>query len=556
MNKHAVLKTCSAGFLAAMAVHADAKSDKRPNVLVILVDDMGYSDMGCYGGEVQTPNLDKLAGNGLRFSNFYNCSRSCPTRASLLTGLYQHQAGIGRMTFNENLPGYKGTMTHHAVTIAEVMKEAGYRTGMVGKWHVAETPLRNNQKDGLNHQVFYDDFASLDNYPVNRGFENHYGIIYGVADYYDPFSLVDGDKPITNVPKDYYITNALTDTAVAYVNNYARGDAPFFMYLAYTAPHWPLHALPEDIAKYENTYKVGWDSIRNRRYERMKELGIFPDSNDFLSPRHFQDKWENNPTQEWDARAMAVHAAMIDRVDQGIGELLEALKKNGQLDNTLILFMSDNGCSNEVCQDYSPGENDRPDRTRDGKPIIYARNKEAMPGPETTFASIGPKWANVANTPFRFWKAKMFEGGICTPMIAYWPKGLKKNVGGVTNQMGHVMDIMATCIDLGKATYPSQYKGNEIIPLEGKSLLPIFAKGKRTGHDYLGFEHFNEKAMISKDGWKIVTLPGTNHWELYNLAVDRSEMHNVAELYPEKVKELLQAYEAWANRCQVVPAPK
>lgn len=555
MNKHHLLKTCSAGVLATLTFQVHAKNDPRPNVLLIMVDDLGYSDLGCYGGEVQTPNLDKLASRGLRFSSFYNAGRSCPTRASLMTGLYQHQAGIGRMTFNENLPGYKGTLSHNAVTIAEVMKEAGYRTGMVGKWHVAETPLRTNQREGLNHQVFYDDFAPLSNYPVNRGFENYHGIIYGVADYFDPFSLVDGDKPVNSVPKDYYITNALTDTAVAYVNNYAKGSAPFFIYLAYTAPHWPLHALPEDVAKYEETYKVGWDSIRNRRYERMKELGIFPNSSDFLSPRQFKDKWENNPDKDWDAKAMAVHAAMVDRVDQGIGKVLETLKKNGQLDNTLILFMSDNGCSNEVCENYSPGENDRPDKTRDGRPIIYPRQKEALPGPETTFASVGPKWANVANTPFRFWKAKMYEGGICTPMIAYWPNGIKKNLGGVTNQMGHVMDVMATCIEIGKADYPIQYKENEILPLEGVSLLPIFKKGKREGHDYLGFEHFGEKAFIGADGWKIVTPSGDGKWELYHIAVDRTEKINLADQFPDRVREMVQKYEDWAKRSQVVPAP-
>jgi len=555
MNKHILFKTCSAGMLGTLAFQANAKDDLRPNILLIMVDDLGYSDLGCYGGEVQTPNLDKLASQGLRFSNFYNAGRSCPTRASLMTGLYQHQAGVGRMTFNDNLPGYQGTLSHNAVTIAEVMKEAGYRTGMIGKWHVAETPLRTDQRDGLNHQVFYDNFAPLNNYPVNRGFENYYGIIYGVADYFDPFSLVNGDKPVNAVPKDYYITKALTDSAVTYVNNYAKGAAPFFMYLAYTAPHWPLHALPEDIAKYEETYKVGWDSIRNCRYERMKELGIFPNSSDFLSPRQFKDKWEDNADKDWDARAMAVHAAMVDCVDQGIGKVLETLKKNGQLENTLILFMSDNGCSNEVCENYSPGENDRPDKTRDGRPIIYPKKKEALPGPETTFASVGPKWANVANTPFRFWKAKMYEGGICTPMIAYWPKGIKKNIGGVTNQMGHVMDIMATCVEIGKAHYPTEYKGNEILPLEGVSLLPIFKKGKREGHDYLGFEHFKEKAFIGSDGWKIVTPTGDGKWELYHIAVDRSERVNLADQFPDKVRDMVQKYEEWAKRCQVVPAP-
>lgn len=405
------------------------KSDKRPNILVILADDLGYSDLGCYGSEIHTPNLDKLAQKGVRFNHFYNASRSCPTRASLLTGLYQHQAGIGRMTFDAHLPGYRGTLSRNAVTIAEVLKGAGYTTSMVGKWHVAETPLRKDQREWLAHRVFHDTFSDLCHYPVNRGFDSHYGVIYGVVDYFDPFSLVEGEVPIKEVPKGYYITQALSERAVQEVEEYAKDDKPFFMYLAYTAPHWPLHALPEDIEKYKDTYKVGWEAIRNARYERQKQLGVFPGMDNFLSERQFHDKWEDNPHAEWDARAMAVHAAMIDRVDQGIGQIIEALKKTGQLDNTLILFLSDNGCSNEDCQNMSGGENDRPDMTRDGKKIIYPRNKQVLPGPQTTYASLGARWSNVANTPFRFWKAKSYEGGICTPMIAHWPKGIKKERG-------------------------------------------------------------------------------------------------------------------------------
>ncbi|TWV13229.1 arylsulfatase [Bacteroidaceae bacterium HV4-6-C5C] len=550
-----------ASLLATLNVHAGTKlkqktSDKRPNILVILADDLGYSDLGCYGGEIHTPNLDKLAKEGVRFSHFYNTSRSCPTRASLLTGLYQHQAGIGRMTFDDHLPGYRGTLSRDAVTIAEVLKQAGYGTCMLGKWHVAETPLRDDQRAWLNHQVYHETFSDLSNYPVNRGFDTHYGVIYGVVDYFDPFSLVEGEVPVKNVPKDYYITQALSDRAVEEVDKYSKQDKPFFMYLAYTCPHWPLQALPEDIAKYKDTYKGGWEAIRNARYERQKKMGLFSGATDFLSERQFKDKWEENTHAEWDARAMAVHAAMVDRMDQGIGEVINALSRNGQLDNTLILFLSDNGCSSEVCQNYSPGENDRPDMTRDGRAVVYPHNKEVLPGPETTYASLGPEWANVANTPFRYWKAKSYEGGICTPMIAHWPKGIKNNIGGVTPEIGHVMDIMATCVDISGATYPDKYKGHSIVPMEGLSLSPVFKTGHRIGHAYLGFEHFNERAFLGNDGWKIV-CPGGNKakWELYNLNTDRSEKHNVADLYPAKVSELVNAYEKWAKRCMVEPYP-
>lgn len=559
MNSRNLLIPCSLfGMIAGIpqTQGAKPKTDKRPNIIVILADDLGYSDLGCYGGEIQTPNLDALAANGLRFNRFYNTSRSCPTRASLLTGLYQHQAGIGRMTFDDGLPGYRGTLSHNAVTIPEVLQTAGYRTGMIGKWHVAETPLQPDQREWLAHQVYHEQFADKANYPTHRGFQDFYGTIYGVVDYFDPFSLVNGEEPVREVPEDYYITQALSDSAATYVHRYAAGDKPFFLYLSYTAPHWPLHALPEDIAKYEDTYKVGWEAIRLKRYERMKELGIFPGQDDFLSPRQFSDRWEDNPTAEWDARAMAVHAAMVDRMDRGIGQVIAALRETGELDNTLILFLSDNGCSNEDCSMYEPGENDRPDMTRDGQPIIYPREKEVLPGPQTSYASIGPRWANVANTPFRFWKAKSFDGGICTPMIVHWPEGIRpKRNGSMNAEMGHVMDIMATCLDLAEAEYPQSYNGREIIPLEGKSLVPVLTKGSREGHDYLGFEHFNERAFISRDGWKIVRQGLRSPWELYDLNTDRTELRNLAEREPDRLNRMVADYEQWARRCMVEPYP-
>lgn len=536
---------------------AFGQNTKRPNILVILADDLGYSDIGCYGGEVKTPNLDRLAENGVRFTHFYNTSRSCPTRASLLTGLYPHQAGVGRMTFDDNKPGYRGTMTHNGVTIAEVLKENNYNTAWVGKWHVAETPLRPDQRQWLAHQVKHDEFAPKENYPINRGFQDCYGTIYGVVDYFDPFSLIHGEDPVESVPDDYYSTIALSDTAVAYVNKYAKSEKPFFMYLAYHSPHWPLHALPEDIKKYENRYKCGWQKIREERYARQKAMKLFGDCDNFLSDRQFNDSWENNPDKEWDAYAMAVHAAMIDRMDQGIGKVLNALEKNGQLDNTLILFMSDNGCSNEDCQHYSEGENDRPAETRDGRKIIYPREKEILPGPETTYASVGAKWANVANTPFRFWKAKTYEGGICTPMIAHWPNGIKLEKGSINNSYCHVIDIMATCLDLSGAKYPKKYNGFDIQPYMGVSMKPIFEKGKLSNKRDLCFEHFNEKALIDCDGWKIVQTANSknNKWELYNLNIDRSEKTNLADKYPERVNNMIIRYIKWEEECKVIPRP-
>ncbi|MDR1666829.1 MAG: arylsulfatase [Bacteroidales bacterium] len=540
------------------ACDSDRQKTERPNILVILADDMGYSDPGCYGGEIQTPHLDRLAQNGVRFSRFYNGGKSCPTRSALLTGLYPHQAGVGRMTFDAGLPGYRGNMTHNGVTIAEVLQTAGYQTGMIGKWHVAETPLRQDQRQWLAHQVQYDNFAPIDNYPVRRGFQNFYGTIYGVVNYFDPFSLVNGEEPVQSVPKGYYSTIALADSAAAYINRYARSDSPFFLYLAFHSPHWPLHALPEDIKKYEDVYKAGWETIRKKRYERIRETGIFDRTKDFLSERHFSDAWEENASDEWDAHAMAVHAAMIDRMDQEIGKIIRTLEKTGELDNTVILFLSDNGCSSESCQMYSEGENDRPAELRNGDPMIYPRKKEVLPGEENVWASIGAKWANVANTPFRFWKGTMYEGGICTPAILHWSKGLKAKKGSVISDPCHVIDIMATCLELAQAKYPESYNGNNIIPLEGISFLPALKGQKHADrHEVIGFEHFNEKALIAADGWKIVRRPGQKkEWELYDLNADRTEMHDVASQYPDRVAQMVAKYEAWAARCLVEPAPK
>lgn len=556
MNKKEIssLGLATLTIAGALSVQAKDKKDDRPNIIVIMVDDMGWSDLGCYGGEMDTPNINGLAENGVRFTNMYNAGRSCPTRASMLTGLYPHQAGIGRMTFNQNLPGYIGSLSDNAVTMAQVLKDAGYNTGMVGKWHVSETPLKKDQREWLAHQRDYSDYIAPSQYPTAKGFDYYYGVLYGVVNFFDPFSLVYGNEPVKEVPSNYYITEALSDSAVAYVNRSVKKEKPFFLYLAHTAPHWPLHALPEDIEKYKDRYKDGWQAIREERYARMKKMGLLTSKEEFLSKQNPDKDWEQNADSIWDARAMAVHAAMIDRVDQGIGRLIKTLKDNKALDNTLILFMSDNGCSPELCQNYSPGDNDRPDMMRNGEPIIYPKNKEVLPGPQNTFASLGQSWANVANTPFRFWKAKMYEGGICTPFIAHYPKGIKMKKGSIYRGSGHLMDIMATAIDLGKAKYPTTYNGNNIIPMEGKSLLPIFQKGKREGHDYLFFEHFRERGVVSGD-WKMVA-PNKKPWELYNLKTDRTEMHNLADQYPDIVKQLSDAYDAWAVRALVEPSPK
>ncbi len=533
------------------------EKDSRPNIVLILADDLGYSDMGCYGGEIHTPNLDYLAANGLRFTRFYNTSRCCPTRASLLTGLYNQQAGIGEMTTDREEPGYRGYLTDNTVTLAEVLRSAGYHTAMSGKWHVSNTieqPTNEEQLKWLNHQAYHPYFSPVEQYPVNRGFEKYYGNIFGVVDYFDPFSLVSGTTPVQSVPKNYYHTDAINDTAVSYINEFSKEDKPFFLYVAETAPHWPLMALPTDIKKYENTYKVGWEAIREARYKRMIDKGLIDPKNAALSPRIDNElSWEDNPNKEWDARAMAVHAAMVDRMDQGIGRIINALKESGKLDNTIILFLSDNGASPENCMQYGAGF-DRPGETRDGRKIAYPVNKkDALPGVETTFSSIGVRWANVANTPYRYAKAQSYEGGIHTPMIAFWPEKIKAK-GELSNHLGHVMDFMSTFLEVANAKYPTNYNGHAITPTTGISLLPAFEGKEKGTHDTLYNEHFRAR-YIRDNEWKLVSLSNDTTWHLYKINEDQTELNDLAAKYPDQVKMLAERWRQWANNHKMFPKP-
>lgn len=545
-------------FIPACSTVQDTKAgEDRPNIIIIMADDLGFSDLGCYGGEINTPNLDFLAAQGMRFTQFYNASRCCPTRASMLTGLYPHQAGIGRMTMDTGKPGYRGFLTENTVTIAEVLKQAGYNTGMTGKWHISETDQleRDKQLKWLAHQENYGPFSDTSQYPVARGFDKYYGNIWGVVDYFDPFSLVNGKEQVMDVPDNYYHTDAISDTAVAYVQQFARDDNPFFLYVAHTAPHWPIQALPEDIAKYEGMYKDGWQAVRERRYKRMLELGLFDSVNTPLAPWAFPKKeWSNNEDAAWDAHAMAVHAAMVDRMDKGIGRLIDKLKELNELDNTLILFLSDNGASSEDPARYGPGF-DRAGSTRDGRDVIFPLEKssENMPGPQTVHGGIGMQWAHALNTPFKYWKSKIFEGGICTPMIAHWPNGIKqKNV--ITSEMGHVVDFMATCSDLANAQYPEEFNGRKITPQQGLSLLPVFTKGDREDPESIFWEHFGSKGL-RQGKWKLVQLGNDAAWQLYDMENDRTETKDLAQQYPDITARMKVKWEEMAGRTQVYPLP-
>lgn len=528
--------------------------DKRPNIIIILADDLGYSDLGCYGGEISTPNLDYLAANGVRFTNFYNTSRCCPSRASLLTGMNNHNAGIGEMTTDRHLPGYRGHITDSVATIAELLKQAGYHTAMSGKWHVSNTieqPTKEAQLKWLNHQLDAPLFSPVEQYPTNRGFEKYFGNIWGVVNFFDPFSLVSGTTPIKTVPKDYYHTDAINDTAVAYIQEFGNSDKPFFLYVAETAPHWPLMAPDSVIQKYISTYTPGWEAVREARYKRMVELGLIdPVKAPLSASSEGGASWKDNPDKDWDIRAMATHAAMIDIMDKGIGRIINALKETNQLDNTVIVFLSDNGASSEIAANYGPGF-DRPSETRDGRTIHFITKKERMPGPETTYTSIGPKWANVANTPYRYWKAESYEGGIHTPFIAYWPKGLKLKKGAVNNNVHHVMDIMPTCLELAKTTYPATYNDHKLLPMQGISFLPVLENKKYNDHYVLCNEHFGAK-YIRQGEWKLVAK-NNEAWHLYHIADDETERNDVAATYPAKVHALDSTWKQWASANHVYP---
>lgn len=547
---------CSSWFLQA---------DDRPNIIVILSDDMGYSDIGCYGSEVQTPNLDKLAGNGLKFTQFYNTGRCCPTRASLLTGLYPHQAGIGHMTSDYGTDGYRGDLSKKAMTIAEVLKISGYKTYLSGKWHV--TPHTN--PDGPKY-----------NWPLQRGFEKFYGTIFGAGSFYDPNTLTRDNTMISPVndkeyqPEQYYYTDAISDHAVKFVNSHKdRHDTqPFFMYMAYTAAHWPMHALEKDIAKYKGRYDEGYEVIRNERFERMKKLGVI-DPEWKLSP--VAEKWADQKNKAWDAKNMEVYAAMIDNMDQGIGRVVDALKANDQFENTLILFMQDNGgCAETLGRTTRKNEHDRmtpkpskpdfapmakdelqkdmiPHQSRDG--YLTRMGPNNMPGPDGTYIAYGKGWANVSNVPFREYKHYVHEGGISTPLIAHWPAQIK-NKGQMRKTPSHLIDIMATCVDIGEAYYPESYQGHDIIPMEGKSLLSVF-QADTLARSHLFWEHEGNRAVRQGD-WKLVMKKSDGIYELFNLKDDKTEMNNLIAEYPEKAAQLEQLWDSESDRTLVLPQPK
>ncbi len=531
--------------LSPLAVKCQAAdTNPLPNIVLILADDLGFSDVGCFGSEISTPNLDHLASEGLRLTQFYTTPRCCPSRAALLTGLYPQQAGIGNMMEDQGLPGYRGELNQHCLTIAEELRLANYHTSMVGKWHLSH--IYFDGKKQLNHESdepFWDDKNS---WPLQRGFDDYFGTIHGVTSYYDPFSLVCGNTPVSPAGTNFYYTDVLTEKAVAGINRLAGGAKPFFLYLAYTAPHWPLQAPEEDIAKYRRIYRAGWDVTRTNRYQRQIAMGII-DKNWPLSPRDPRvPPWEEAHNKNWEANRMATYAAMVEHLDRGVGKVLEALKNRGIEKNTLVIFFSDNGGCAEVIQ---PAWYDVPSRTRDGRKIQVG-NSKAFAGPEDVWQSYGVPWANVSDTPFLLYKHFTHEGGIASPFIVHWPAVIQ-NPGTLSAQFAHVTDILPTLVEVARTKHPDHYAGHAILPLEGRSLLPIFKGMTRPDTTPTFWEHEGNRAVRLQE-WKLVAR-NRQPWELYDTEADRTEQNNLAATHPEKVKELSDLYDAWAKRCNIIP---
>jgi len=507
MDRRHFLQTAAGALSAPLA---SAQPRKKPNIILIMADDMGFSDLGCYGSEIATPNIDRLAKNGVRFTQFYNTARCCPTRAALLTGLYNHQAGIGHMVNDRKIEGYRGFLNNRCVTIAEAIRPAGYTPLMVGKWHVGE---------------------NKPHWPLDRGFERYFGLISGASNYWK----LDGnrkmamdDKPYVPDSPKFYMTDAFSENAVKFVDEYGRKPNPYFLYLAYTSPHWPLHAWPEDIAKYRGKYMKGWDRLRQERHERQLAMKLV-DKKWPMTPRDPKvPAWDDvSNKDEWDLR-MAVYAAQIDRMDQGIGRILDKVKQLGQEQDTLVMFICDNGgCAEENIGGEVPG----------------------APGPVDSFTSYRTPWANASNTPFRLYKHWVHEGGISSPLVAHWPAAIKQKNQFVTRP-SHLIDLMATCMDVSGGAYPSTFKGQAIQPMEGESLMKA-VNGQKQRTNPLYWEHEGNRAVRDAD-WKLVSrYPGD--WELFNVAADRTEVNNLASKDAARVQKMSQMYDTWAARCGVIP---
>ncbi|MCH2209332.1 MAG: arylsulfatase [Lentisphaerales bacterium] len=516
---------------------------EKPNVIIILVDDMGFSDIGSYGGEINTPNIDALAYGGVRYSQFYNASRCCPTRASLMTGLHPHLTGIGHMTVSpdsnkhdkgEQFPNYRGFLNRHCATLAELLKPAGYSTYLAGKWHLGQ--------------------KEKSQWPLQRGFDKFYGCLAGSTRFFSPDTderkgrgITYGNEPVTQVKsttdRAYYTTDAFTDYGIKFIEEGDK-DKPFFLYLAYTAPHWPHQAHEEDIDKYRGKYKVGWDKVRQQRLQRQQDLGLFDQDLKLSSRDKSVPAWssiEPDKLDELDLR-MAVYAAMIDCIDQNVGKLVAYLKKQGLYENSLIMFMTDNGACAEGA---SLGHGNIID--------INKRNLE-------TNNNYGAAWANVSSTPFRLYKHWTHEGGSASPFFMHWPKEIKAQKDWYRSS-AQLIDVVPTLLEVCQANYPEKLHGNKLHTLNGISLTDSFTSTPLKRTQPMFSEHENNAFMIDGN-WKLVGKgvaapkgPNIKKWELYDLKNDRAELKDLAHKKPERLKDMAKAWHAWALKDKVYPKP-
>jgi arylsulfatase A-like enzyme len=512
----------------------------RPHVVIVVADDMGYSDLGCYGGEIATPTLDGLGRAGVRFSRFYNTTRCSPSRASLLTGLHPHQTGIGILTHDDRPHGYPGSLNRRCLTLAEMLGPAGYATCLSGKWHLAS-----------------DVRTPSDAWPTRRGFERFFGTLSGCGSYYRPSTLTRGEanaEPEAAAPGFFY-TDAITTEAEAFVRTQAARESsrPFFLYVAYTAPHWPLHAAPEEIARYRGTFDAGWDVLREARLRRLIAEDLLPAGTTLSERDPSQPAWWDAPHKAWQLTRMQAYAAQVDRMDHGLGRIVAALAKAGALEHTLFLFLSDNGASAEALpfedvESFRQRRSIVPPATWAGAPLRIGNVPEIEPGPEDTYSSYGRAWANLSNTPFRFYKRWVHEGGIAAPLIVHWPAGGIRP--GVVDAPFQLTDVVPTVLEATGVAYPAAAAGRDLLPLEGRSMLPAL-RGDRVEPGILYWEHIGN-AAIRRGRWKLVREHG-RPWELYDIDVDRAESRDEAAKHPDVVAELAAAWSAWAARVGVLP---
>lgn len=480
---------------------------------MVMSDDMGYSDLGCYGGEIETPNLDRLASQGLRFTRYYTNNMCVPTRGSLMSGCYTTKA----LADGNHISG-------NVVTLAEALKDHGYSTYMSGKWHLSSTDVPANQ-------------------PCQRGFDRFFGTMIGAGSFWTPATLMLDNEPADEIYQDpqFYYTDAITDFALDRMRDGLAADSPFFLYVAYTAAHWPLHAFDEDVRRYAGRYAAGWDELRRERHARMKDIGsVTPDWQ--LSPRNPQvPAWSDEPHKAWQERRMEVYAAQISRMDAGIGRLLDELDASGEADNTLVVFQIDNG----GCHVEYPPEREGlylPSHTRDGRPVIPGNVPSVMPGPEDTYQSYGYGWANASNTPFRLYKQHDHEGGITVPLIARWPRVIRDG-GQFSHHLAHVIDLMPTFLDAAGIEHPTHRNGRPVHRLDGTSLLPVLAGGTREPPGELYWQ-WNKGRAVRQGRWKLVSVD-KHPWELYDIETDGTELDDLAGRMPSRVEEMARLWNQW-----------